>query len=351
MKKSKLFVGLFGLLSSLAYADVDIYLNNPIAETTVEGKVVYRFDTQTILNSTMCNNTVPRLVPLTLQLIVRPTSGWSSATNFNGSPLYPTTNTEIFYQYSSIQASDGSFSITPSERAKNWTFSPIISPNLGLTIIEPSVVYQPSSNTDTIFRNGQFILPKMQVMYIDYTCHSGYSTSSNPVGSGHINLWIGDFAIKPPIKKTCQLTSGQDQVVNLRQATLANLRRDNEIAAGNFSLTLNCEPNTSVEAVYVAFTDANNKSNTSNILSLADSSSAKGVGLKIYPQTTGTAIQFNPNAETNISLNKSDAYLMNLDRSSGIASENYSVSYIKTNDSTLSAGTVQGKMTFNFYYQ
>lgn len=346
MKKSKLLIGLFGLLASYAYADVDIYLNNPISETTVDGKVIYRFSTETVLNRTMCNNT--QATVLNLKLIVRPYEGWSTASYFDGKRLNPTANPQIFYQYDAISANDNSFTITPSEREKTWVHS-YYTAGLGLEIRNPTVVYQPSINSDILFRDGKFTLPRMNIMYIDYTCHR--LLSNTPVGGGHINIWIGDFDIKPPIKKTCKLTSAQDQVVSLRQAAVANLRRDNEIPAGNFSLNLDCERNTSVEAVYVAFTDANNKSNTSNILSLDSNSTAKGVGLKIYPQTSGTAIKFNPNAESSISLNKSDAYLMNLDRSSGLANENYSVSYVKTNDSTLSAGTVQGKMTFNFYYQ
>lgn len=340
----------FGLAANMAYADVDIYLSNPSSSSVVDGKVVYYFNTNTVLNSVMCNNVVPALLPLTLELIVMPdTAGWSQAATFDGRKLYPTTNEEVFFQID-VTATDNSYSFPPKNTAYNWTYSPVTRPNLGLSFNNPRVVYQPQNDGDTIFRQGKFTLPKMKVFHVNYTCDRGYTVSTKPIGGGQINVWIGGFDITPPVNKTCRLTSNKDQVVNLPTISTTTLRNNNEVSAGHFHLTLDCERNTSLEAVYVGFADATDKTNTSTTLTLTNDSTAKGVGLKLYADNTGQVIKYNPNVESEVSLNKNDAYRLELDRSSGIANASYSVSYVKTSEN-LTSGSVKGITTFNFYYQ
>lgn len=344
----------FGLAANMAYAsDINIVLQQPTSERfTDDGKVVYSFPTQTILNSAMCNNATGNLI---IEFIVRPHAGWSTAVNFEGRTLNPTENKQIFYQYTSIKSTDNSFSVTPRERAKDWSFR-LPNASLGLNINEPTLVYQPSTTDDsnTIYRDGKFNVPKMLLMYIDYTCHERtiWGTKGRPIegSSGHINLYIGNIDINPRPKKTCRLTSAKDQVVNLKTITTTNLRNNNEVAAGNFDLTLDCERNTNVQAVYVGFVDATDKTNTSTTLTLTKDSTAKGVGLKLYANNTGQVIKYNPNVESEVSLNKNDAYRLELDRTSGIANASYSVSYVKTSENVTS-GSVKGITTFNFYYQ
>lgn len=184
---------------------------------------------------------------------------------------------------------------------------------------------------------------------IRYTCYpvDDYYSPVDPTKAtkGELTVALENFTVQLG-GKTCTLLSAKEQTVMMKDTTETALSQG-EVLGGHFSLNLNCP--THVYA-YAVFTDQTTPSNTSDILTLNNNSTAKGVGLKIYPANGGQAIKFNE-AKTD-ALNITLAHkLDNSNSSSGYykVNERYNVHYVKTGN--ISPGTVQGVTTVTFYYQ
>lgn len=161
---------------------------------------------------------------------------------------------------------------------------------------------------------------------------------------GEIVVYLQNFTVTPPINNTCTFTSHKDQTVTMRSTT-KNALDKGEVMGGHFSLNLNCGRNNNITAAYVAFTDQSTPDNTSNILTLTDQSSAKGVGLKIYSANSGQAVQFSPVQGNVLALTQAHK-MTSYQPVNGIIDERY---YVKTAD--ILPGDVQGIATVTFFYQ
>lgn len=115
-------------------------------------------------------------------------------------------------------------------------------------------------------------------------------------------------------------------------------------AAGSqtVSISLNC--NASNAKVYVTLTDNTSPTNTSSILSLKPTSSARGVGLQIL--SGGTPVKFGADSAAAGNVNQWFVGMAN----GGSMNIPLTVRYVKTG-TPVSAGTVSGVATFTMSYQ
>lgn len=144
--------------------------------------------------------------------------------------------------------------------------------------------------------------------------------------------------------RSCTLLTPANMTINLPTiSTMSIPNAGDELFAGMMSIRLNCEPGVTV---YATLTDASAPSNRSDLLSLTSTSTASGIGLKIYKNDDATALRFGPDSP--IKGNENQWRL-----SSGTESSPFvqlKVKYANTG-SSITPGTVNGISTITFSYQ
>ncbi|MFC0308805.1 fimbrial protein [Gallibacterium trehalosifermentans] len=152
-----------------------------------------------------------------------------------------------------------------------------------------------------------------------------------------------------PLGRTCDLALSPDRSVRLEEIFLQRLNSSNEVYGGTFPLQLNCQ-NATINNAYITYTDGVNNNNTTDVLT-ADttiSGAARNVGLKIYEQESSTAIRYQASSSSQfINVNDTRQFATNI--RGGSYTKNYKVYYTKTGTPT--AGSVTGKLIYNFYYR
>ncbi|ECZ0012478.1 fimbrial protein [Salmonella enterica subsp. enterica] len=144
--------------------------------------------------------------------------------------------------------------------------------------------------------------------------------------------------------RSCTLQTPASTTVPLPAISSMSLpRTGDEIFAGMTRTGLNCEPGV---AVYATLTDSTNPANRSDILTLTPSSTATGVGLKIYKNEETTALRFGPDSPVRGNENQ---WKLSAGRES-FPSVQLKVRYVNTGG-TLTPGTVNGVSTITFSYQ
>jgi major type 1 subunit fimbrin (pilin) len=173
-------------------------------------------------------------------------------------------------------------------------------------------------------------------------------TSSN---SGVFQLGTANartnFSISPTtfVLPTC---STSDVVVNLPTVSPAALTPANTIAGTKpFSVSLNCPAGNPV-GVYMTLTDNTSLGNTTNNLTLAPSSSATGVAIRITNVTTGTDISYGPPSAAQGNLNQFK--VGTLGTAGGTITVPFTASYVSTSG-TVTGGAVRAVSTFTMSYQ
>jgi type 1 fimbria pilin len=116
---------------------------------------------------------------------------------------------------------------------------------------------------------------------------------------GSINL-TGTTQIVAPSGPTCAINASSTQTVNLGDHAAASFTGAGSMTAPTgFNINFDCSGGTSgmSRSVYLTMTDATVSSNRTDILNLAATATAKGVGIRIYRDAGATAVKFG--AESN----------------------------------------------------
>lgn len=154
---------------------------------------------------------------------------------------------------------------------------------------------------------------------------------------------------KVSLNRVCTLTQAE-QTVPLETVFVSQLESSQEVYGGRFPIGLNCA-GAAVSHAYWVVTDANQPSNTSQVLTLSSSSTAKGVGLKIYPEAGGNALTYGTPVTSPIIFggrSNMSALASNIAGTPSVNS-NFKVHYVKQGQ--LGAGSVSAQMIYNVYYK
>ncbi|QKJ58869.2 fimbrial protein [Serratia fonticola] len=148
---------------------------------------------------------------------------------------------------------------------------------------------------------------------------------------------------------TCAINSGdENKMVTLPAVSTSGFQGIGSTSSENqsFTIGLNCQAGI---ALYATMTDITAPGNTSNVLSLAGSSTADGVGLQIFANGATTPVSFGPASSAKGNLNQ-----WYVGGSSSSVATNYTIpfiaQYVKT-ATTLVPGTVNAVSTIIFSYQ
>ncbi|MDA3978881.1 fimbrial protein [Gallibacterium sp. AGMB14963] len=152
---------------------------------------------------------------------------------------------------------------------------------------------------------------------------------------------------------TCRLLSAPTRTINLHQARTIDLNQGKEVSGGTFDVALDCNQS-DVSDAYISFTDANNSTNNTQILTLDNTSTATNVGLKVYEEgDTSSAIRYGiaTSPFASISDNNVRRFATSI-QGLPTVKKSYKVYYVKTPQSSSStAGSVNAKLIYNLYYQ
>lgn len=168
-----------------------------------------------------------------------------------------------------------------------------------------------------------------------------WSNSVNNLG-GTSGIYLNSFNIQVN-SKTCDLSQRNYTVplntVYKNQFTAMN----SEVFGGAVRLQLRCQ--TDID-VFATLTDATNPANNSSILSLSNTSTAKGIGLRLYKNGSSEALSFGPDSSTKGNINQ---WKVSQYRGELSPVVNLSVNYIKNGE--INPGTVNALTTITFSYQ
>ena len=159
---------------------------------------------------------------------------------------------------------------------------------------------------------------------------------------GVSDIILNGFSIEVKTK-TCEL-SQRNFTVPLQTVYKSMFNAINaEVPGGDITLRLQCQPGINV---YATMTDATNPANMTDILSLSQSSTAKGIKLKLYREGEGEAIKFGAESPVKGNLNQWKVTTYNGGPDPVL---NIRANYIRTGD--IMPGTVQAISTITFSYQ
>lgn len=185
---------------------------------------------------------------------------------------------------------------------------------------------------------GLINIPAQKVGNIRLRINSGPAHTGKLEFSVTLNsLTLGNNA------QSCRLLSPSSMNVALPTISQTSIpNQGDETFAGLARISLQCDPGVTV---WATLTDATNTSNSTDILSLTNSSTAQGVGLKIY-KNDAMALKFGPDSTQKGNLNQWQL-------SNGVESNpsvQLNAHYINTNGA-ITPGTVEGIATITFSYQ
>lgn len=169
-------------------------------------------------------------------------------------------------------------------------------------------------------------------------------SSNNGVNSlgGVSDIILNSFNIEVN-SKTCNL-SQRNYTVPL-QAVYKNQFPDvnSEVFGGSVKLQLYCQSDIDV---FATLTDTTNPANYSTILSLSETSSAKGIGLRLYKNGSSEALNFGPDSAVKGNINQ---WKVSQYRGELSPAVNLTVNYIRRGN--INPGTVYALSTITFSYQ
>ncbi|WP_261525567.1 fimbrial protein [Burkholderia multivorans] len=144
----------------------------------------------------------------------------------------------------------------------------------------------------------------------------------------------------------CKVVSGDGQTVTLPRVVTYDFKEVGATSAAfsSFAIGLKCD---ATLAVHATLTDANDRSNMSNVLSLGPGSTASGFGLQIFREKSATPIAFGPESSTKGNPNQWHVGTANAYDTLLIP---FTVKYVKT-DPKVGGGTVHARALITFSYQ
>lgn len=165
--------------------------------------------------------------------------------------------------------------------------------------------------------------------------------------------WMGDGGIPVnPRNPTCAVNVPSQINVNLGSASRSSFGGVGTTATGttpaSFNIGVNCGAGSAgtQTAIYVTLTDQNNQGNTSDILPLDPSSTASGVGVRIF--SGATAVKFGPDSATVGNTNQ--WRVATVMAAGGAVNIPLTATFVQT-ASTVTPGTVKAYATFTMAYQ
>lgn len=164
------------------------------------------------------------------------------------------------------------------------SYGSMASPQSSLTPITVKVVLVATGRLST----GSYRVPALNVGR--YTIVDGSGTvlsASIPMASVPVTVTA----------QGCKVTSGEGQNVNLPRVITYDFKEVGATSAvsSSFAVGLKCD---TTLAVHATLTDASDRSNTSNVLSLSPGSTATGFGLQIFRENSMTPIAYGPESST-----------------------------------------------------
>ncbi|MGK8206179.1 fimbrial protein [Burkholderia cenocepacia] len=185
--------------------------------------------------------------------------------------------------------------------------------------------------------SGVHTIPARQVAKYTVTDGSGTALSASiPMASTRVTVNA----------QGCKVISGDGNNVMLPRAITYDFKEVGATSAvsSSFAVGLKCD---TTLAVHATLTDASDRSNTSNVLSLAPGSTASGFGLQIFRDKSSTPLAFGPESSTKGNLNQWLAGTANAYETMLIP---FTVRYVKT-DETVGPGSVNARALITFSYQ
>ncbi|WP_228545367.1 fimbrial protein [Burkholderia pseudomultivorans] len=185
--------------------------------------------------------------------------------------------------------------------------------------------------------SGVYTLPAREVAKYTITDASGTPKSVTiPMASTRVTVNA----------QGCKVVSGDGNNVMLPRAITYDFKEVGATSAvsSSFAVGLKCD---TTLAVHATLTDASDRSNTSNVLSLAPGSTASGFGLQIFRDKSSTPLAFGPESSTKGNLNQWPVGTANAYETMLIP---FTVRYVKT-DETVGPGSVNARALITFSYQ
>jgi len=187
-------------------------------------------------------------------------------------------------------------------------------------------------------QSGTYTIPAQKILDTNVYTLAGATV----VSPGTISLASTTVTITA---SSCTMTTPVNQSVALPtvgRSALAAVGTTAGLSSG-FTIGLNCD---SGVVPYVTFTDASNAASTGDVLSLANGSTASGVGVRIIANGAASPVSYGPDSSAQGNTNQWKFCTS----ASGGCVLSFSTSYVRTGDS-LKPGSVQAKATFTFSYQ
>ncbi len=151
-----------------------------------------------------------------------------------------------------------------------------------------------------------------------------------------------DIVITTP---SCEISSDEEFTIDLGEHNMSEFAAVGETAGeANLQINLKCKNGVAVSAV---MTDQSFPGNTSDILTLTDTSTAKGVGIQFFHKDDPKAIVYGPDNNTADQSNK--WYIATADKDEDLIDVNLTAKYVRTGDIT--AGEASGIASVTFIYE
>lgn len=160
-----------------------------------------------------------------------------------------------------------------------------------------------------------------------------------------IDIQMGATRVKVA-SQGCKVVSGDGQTVTLPRVVTYDFKEvgATSTAFSSFAFGLKCD---ATVAVHATLTDANDRSNMSNVLSLGPGSTASGFGLQIFREKSVTPIAFGPESSTKGNPNQ---WFVGTANAYDTLLIPFTVKYVKT-DPKVGGGTVHARALITFSYQ
>ncbi|WP_196489224.1 fimbrial protein [Burkholderia territorii] len=192
-------------------------------------------------------------------------------------------------------------------------------------------------------KSGSYAVPSQDISgkYVVYGTGSGKMQVSDALSWSIPSVTVAT--------RTCKLTSGATNDVVLPTVVTTSFPDSigavSRSGATSFSMQLNCDRDVQV---YATMTDASDPTNTSDILSATDQSTAGGVGIQVSRPNEPAPVRFGPDSSAKGNVNQ--WYVGESSASGGGVTLPLIAKYVRTAPK-ITAGTVQARSTITFSYQ
>lgn len=144
---------------------------------------------------------------------------------------------------------------------------------------------------------------------------------------------------------SCEVSSDKEFTLDLGEHNMNEFSAVGQtVGKANMQINLKCKNGAVVSAV---MTDQSNPGNTSDTLSLTDTSTAKGIGIQFFNDKDTNPIKYGPDSIASEQSNK--WYIATADKDDDLIDVNLTAKYVRTGD--ISAGEASGIASVTFIYE